>query len=100
MYKTLQAILKEFKTNKSASTVTNRRCETIVIQNTQPSGSRIDKSIGVRASNIKSSDLENEEYFLRVSEMKYLRHPAKPLYRDELNLDATIVSKEDSDEED
>ena len=31
--------------------------------------------------------------------MKDLRHPAKPLYRNELNLDETILSNEDSEEE-
>ena len=32
--------------------------------------------------------------------MKDLRHPAKPLYRSERNFDETLVSEEDSAEED
>ena len=32
--------------------------------------------------------------------MKDLRHPAKPLHRSEMNSDATLVSEEDSEEED
>ena len=48
--------------NKGASTVTNPRSEKIETQNTQPSGSKTDKSIGVRTSNFKHSDSENEDY--------------------------------------
>ena len=54
----------------------------------------------VHASNTENSDQENKDYPLRPSEMKDLRHPAKALYRDELDLDATVVSNEDSEEED
>ena len=32
--------------------------------------------------------------------MKELRHPAKPLYRNELNINVTIVSNDNSEEED
>ena len=46
----LDAILKEIKSNKSASTVTNPRSEVNEIQNMQPSGSKTNKSIGVHAS--------------------------------------------------
>ena len=47
----LEAILKEIKRNKSASTVTNPRSDVNEIQEPQPSGSRTDPSLGVRASN-------------------------------------------------
>ena len=52
----LEAFLKEIKYNKSASTVTNPRSDANEIQEAQPSGSRIDKPIGVRASYNKNSD--------------------------------------------
>ena len=57
-------------------------------------------SIGVHASNNKNSDSEKEDNPPKVSEMKGLRRPVKPLYRNELDLKATIVSHEDSDVED
>ena len=38
--------------------------------------------------------------FFTASEIKDLRHRAKPLYRNELDLDATVVSNEDLEEED
>ena len=47
----LEAILKEIKSNKSASTVTNPRSETNEIRDPQPSGSKTNRSIGVHASN-------------------------------------------------
>ena len=46
----LDALLKEIKSNKSASTLTNPRSEIIDTQKMQPSGSKIDKFIGVHAS--------------------------------------------------
>ena len=52
----LEAILKEMKHKKSASTVTNPRSDVNEIQDPQPSGSRNDRSIGVHASNNKNSD--------------------------------------------
>ena len=96
----LDANLKEIKSNKSASRVGNPRSEINDIQNTQPSGSKIDKSIGVHASHNENSDSEGDEYFLQASKMKDLRHQARPLYRSETTLDETIVSQEDSEEED
>ena len=84
----LNSILKEIKFSKSASTVTNPRSETNGTQNKLPSGSNIDKSIGVHTSC-------NEN-----SKMKDRRHPSKPLHRREIKLDATIISEEDSEEED
>ena len=66
------------------STTTDPRSETVETQNPQPLGSR---SKGFRGSNIEKSDLENEDHPLRASGSEDLRHPAKPLYRDELDLD-------------
>ena len=65
----LEAILKEMKHNKSASTVTNPRSDVNEIQDPQPSGSRNDRSIGVHASKNKISDSENGDYPLRASKM-------------------------------
>ena len=93
-----EAILKEIKTNKNASTITNPRSETNETQNSQPSGSR-DKSIGVHASLNENSDSENEDHPLRASKMKDLRHPAKPMFRAESDVDVTIHSDEESDAE-
>ena len=77
------------------STTTNPRSE--AAQNSQPSGS---KSIGVHASNVENTDSENEDYPLKASGSKDLRHPAKPLYKNEIDLDETMISNEDSEEED
>ena len=96
MEKKLDAILEEIKSSKSASTVTNRRFETNDTQYMQPSGSKIDKSMEVRASYNEYSDSEDDDYPLQASKMKNLRHPAEPLHRSGINLDETLVSKEDS----
>ena len=93
----LDAILKEIKSNKSASTVTNRRSEVNDIQNMQPSGSKTNRSIGVHASFNDNSDSENEDYPFQASKMKDLKHPAKPLFRSESDVDVTIHSDEESD---
>ena len=93
----LEAILKEIKYNKCASTVTNPRSDVNEIQEPQPSGSRTDPSIGVRASKNENSDSENDDYPLRASKMKDLKHPAKPLFRSESDVDVTIHSDEESD---
>ena len=95
----LEAILKEIKYNKSASTTTNPRSDINEIQEPQPSGSRIDPPIGVRASNNENSDSENDDYPLRASKMKDLKHPGKPLFRCESDVDITIHSDEESDAE-
>ena len=95
----LEAILREIKTNKSSSTVTNPRSDINDIQENQQSGSRIDGSIGVHASNIENPDSENEVFPPRVSKMKDLKHPAKPLFRSESDVDVTIHSDEESDAE-
>ena len=52
----LEAILREIKTDKSSSTATNPRSDLNEMQENQQSGSRIDRSIGVRASNNETSD--------------------------------------------
>ena len=92
----LEAILKEIKYNKSASTVTNPRSDVNEIQEPQPLGSRTDPSIGVRASNNENSDSGNDNYPLRASKMKDIKHPAKPLFRSESDVDVTIHSDEES----
>ena len=95
----LDAILKEIKSNKSVSTVTNPRSEENTIQNMQPSGSKTIGSIGVHASYNNNSDSENEDYPLRASKMRDLKHPAKPIFRSESDVDVTIHSDEESDAE-
>ena len=94
-----EAILKEIKSNKSASTVTNPRSELNENQEPQASGSKTNKPIGVHASLNENSDSEDEDYPLRASKMKDLRHPAKPLFRAESDVDVTIHSDEESDAE-
>ena len=63
-------------------------------------GFKTDKSIGLRASNIENAGLEDEDCPLSPSDMEDFRHPAKPLYRSDLDFGATVVSNEDSDEDD
>ena len=59
-------------------------------------GIQNERSIEVRASNNKSPESENDDISLRASKMKDLRHPAKSLYQNELNVqDKTIASEED-----
>ena len=95
------AILKEIRTNKTASTITNPRSEPNEIQNLQPSGSKNDKSSGVRASNIENSDTENEDdHPFRASGIRELRNPARQLCQNAPTLDETIISEGDSEEED
>ena len=96
----LQTIQKDIRTNKIASTTTNTRSETLELHHFHSSELETDWSIRVRASNLENSGSENEDYSLRPSGMKNLRHPAKPLYKSDLDLDATIVSNEDSEEDD
>ena len=69
------------------------------MQENQQSGSRIDQSIGVRASNNENSDFENDDIPPKVSKMRGLRHPADPLYQNESDVDVTIHSDEESDAE-
>ena len=93
----LEAFLKEIKCNKGASTVTNPRSDANEIRDSQPSGSRIDPSIGVRASNNENSDSEIDDYPLRASKMKDLKHPVRPLFQNESDIDVTYHSNEESD---
>ena len=88
----LDTILKEIKINKNASTVTNPRSETNDTQNIQSSGFKHDTSIRVHASYNANSDSEDQDFPPQASNMKELRHPAKPLHINEINLEATIIS--------
>ena len=97
----LETLLKEVKSNKTTSTVTNPRSDVDEILDSQHSGSKTNRSIGVRASNNDNSDSENDDYPLRVSKMKDLKHPAKPLFQNESDVDLTILSNnEEFDGED
>ena len=94
------AILREIKTSKNASTITNPRSESNDTQNNQPSGSR-NRSIGVHASENEYSDSENEDnHPIRASNMHELRDPPRPFCQNRFELDETLVSNEDSEEED
>ena len=95
----LEAILKEVKSNKTTSTMTNPRSDIDEIQDLQTSGSKTVRSMGVRASNNENSDSENDDHPLRASKMKDLRHPAKPLFRSESDVNITIHSDEESNTE-
>ena len=95
----LEAILRDIKTNKSSSTVTNPRSDTNGIQENQQLGSRIDKSIEVHASNNGNLDYENDDFPPKASKMKDLKHPADPLYQNESDVDVTILPDEESDVE-
>ena len=95
----LETILREIKSNKSASIATNPRSETNEMHDPQPSGSRTIRSIGVHASNNENSETEDEDFPLKASKMKDLKHPAKPLFRAESDVDVTIHSDEESDAE-
>ena len=86
----LEVILKEIKGNKSASIATNPRSDGNELQEPQPSGSRTNPSIGVRASNIENLDSKNDNYPPRASKMKDLKQSAKPLFRSESDADVTI----------
>ena len=95
----LDAILKEIKSNRSHSTVTNPRSITNEIEDIQPTGSKSKESIGVHASNIENTESEDESNPVRASKMTELKQPAKPLFRSESDIDVTIHSDEESDAE-
>ena len=95
----LEMILKEIKSNKSASTVTKPRSEINENRDSQPSGSKTNRSIGVHASNNENSDSEDDDFPLRASKMKDLRHPARPKFHNESDVDVTIHPDEESDTE-
>ena len=99
MEKKLDTILKEIKSNRSHSTVTNPRSQVNGAEDMQPSGSRSKESIGVHASNIENCDPEDEDNPIRASKMTELKHPSKPLFRSESDVDVTIHSDEESDAE-
>ena len=61
-----ETILKEMKSNKSVSTVTNPRSETNGIRDSQPSGSKTNESIGVHASNNGNSYSETTIILLEL----------------------------------
>ena len=97
----LDTILKEIRSSKSISTVTNPRSENIENLDPQPSGSKSYRPTGVRASGNDSFDSENEDnHSVRASDMHELKEPAKPFCQNRFELDETLVSSEDSDEED
>ena len=51
-------------------------------------------SIGVRASENKNSESEDEDNPLKASEMNELKRLAKSLYQNELNLQEEIIASE------
>ena len=65
----------------------------------QPSGSGGKKSMRVNASDNESLDSENEDIPIKAS-VRELRHPAKPIHRNDTTSDATVIFNEESDEED
>ena len=95
-----ESTLKEIKTSKNASTVTNPSSDINDTQNPQPSGSKGNRSMGVHPSNTLDSDLEQDDHPFRASNMNELRNPAKLCCQKEVNLDETMISNEDSEEED
>ena len=62
-------------------------------------GIRNERSIGVRASNIENSEPEDEDNPIRASKTKDLKHPAKPLFRSESDVNITMHSDEEFDME-
>ena len=76
----LDAFLKEIKSNKSVSTVTNPRSEINETDDMLPSGSKSKKSIDVNASKTENSESEDEDHPLKAFEMRDLRRSAKLLF--------------------
>ena len=70
------------------------------IQNKQVLGSKNLQSIEVHASNIVNSDLKEDDHPLRACNMSELRNLAKAFHQNELDLDETMISNRDSEEED
>ena len=95
----LDTILKEIKSNRSHSTVTNPRSQVNGAEDMRPSGSRSKEPIGVHASNIENFEPEDEDNPIKASKMTELKHPAKPLFRSESDVDVTIHSDEELDAE-
>ena len=92
----LEMILKEIKSNKRSSTVTNPRSEINEYRDPQTSGSKANRSIGVHASNNENSCSENDDYPLRASKMKDFRHPARQVFHNESDVVVTIHPDEES----
>ena len=92
--------IKEMKSSKKASSATNPRLDTIDTQNIQPSGSKGNRSVGVHASNTVDSEKDEDSHLLRPSYMNEWSNPSEPFSQNELNLDDTMISKKDSDEDD
>ena len=65
------------------------------MQNKQLSVSKKVQSIGVHASNDENPESEDEDNSLKASDMKELKHPAKSLYQNELNLEDEIIASEE-----
>ena len=63
-----EAIIREIKTSKMASTVTNPRSESNETQNTQPSGSK-NRFIGVHASENDTQTLKTKMVILSVHQI-------------------------------
>ena len=55
------------------------------------------RSIGVHASNNENSDSENDDSPLRASKMKDFRHPARPFFQNESDVDVTLHSNKESE---
>ena len=65
------------------------------LQNKQLSESKKVQSIGVHASNNKNPESEDEDNPLKASDMKELKHAAKSLSQNELNLEDELIASED-----
>ena len=65
------------------------------MQNMQLSGYEKVQSIGVRESNNENPESEDEDNPLKASDMTELKHPAKSLYQNELNLEDKIIAPEE-----
>ena len=83
MQNKLNAILKEIKSNKSVSSATNPRSDTNETENSQPSGSKNKKFMGVNAPKFINSNSEDEDYPFKASELRDLQRPAKPFFQSE-----------------
>ena len=56
--------------------------------------------MGVHASNNENSGSENDDFPHRASKMNDVKHPAKRLFQNKSGADVTMISNEESDEED
>ena len=74
-----EAILEEDQTRGH-----QQRTETNEMRNVQPSGSKNEKSKRLHRSDSGNTVSENEDYPLRASERRNLKHPAKAMFQNEL----------------